>query len=220
VDDERQRASVLKVAVIEDQEEIREGLRILINRSPGHECVAACSTVDEALVQFARETPAVALVDIGLPGISGIDGTRILKQRYPAVQVIILTVYDDDERIFQALCAGAFGYLLKNTPPARLVESIREVANGGAPVSPEIARRVITLFQKIRPVERVECELTPHEIRILKLLVEGHNYKTAALELNVSVNTISFHVRHIYEKLQVHSKSEAVAMALRNSLIR
>ncbi len=171
--------------------------------------------------QFAREIPNVALVDIGLPGISGIEGTRLFKQSFPAVQVIILTVYDDDERIFQALCAGAFGYLLKSTPPARLIESIREVADGGAPVSPEIARRVITLFQKIRPTESAGHEgLTPHETRILKLLVEGHNYKTAAAELDVSVNTISFHVRRIYEKLQVHSKSEAVAKALRSSLIR
>jgi len=220
VNDEGTRATILKVALIEDQEQIREGLEILINRNPGYECVAACGTVDEALVQFAREAPDVALVDIGLPGISGIEGTRMLRERYPATQVIILTVYDDDERIFQALCAGAFGYLLKNTAPSRLIESIREVAHGGASVSPEIARRVITLFQKMRPVERVEWELTPHEIRILKLLVEGHNYKTAAFELKVSVNTISFHVRHIYEKLQVHSKSEAVAIALRKSLIR
>ena len=218
--DEGKSATTLKVALIEDQEQIRQGLKILINRNPGYECIAACGTVEEALVAFAREAPNVALVDIGLPGISGIEGTRILRQRYPAIQVIILTVYDDDERIFQALCAGAFGYLLKNTAPSRLIESIRDVAHGGASVSPEIARRVITLFQTMRPVERVECELTPHEIRILKLLVEGHNYKTAALELKVSVNTISFHVRHIYEKLQVHSKSEAVAMALRNSLIR
>ena len=220
VDNEHRRAAVVKVAIIEDQAQIREGLRILINGTPRNRCIAACRTVEEALLQFAREAPDVALVDIGLPGISGIEGTRILRERYPAVQVLILTVYDDDERVFQALCAGAFGYLLKNTPPARLIECIREVAHGGAPVSPEIARRVIALFQKIHPIERAEYELTGHEIRILKLLVEGHNYKTAARELNVSVNTISFHVRHIYEKLQVHSKSEAVAKALRTNLIR
>jgi DNA-binding NarL/FixJ family response regulator len=208
-----------KVAIIEDQLQIREGLRILINGTPGYRCLAACGTVDEAFSQFASETSDVALVDIGLPGISGIEGTRRFKQRFPSMQVIILTVYDDDDRIFQALCAGAFGYLLKNTPPARLIESIREVATGGAPVSPEIARRVVSLFQKIRPVERAEFELTPHEIRILKLLVEGHNYKTAAAELRVSVNTVSFHVRQIYDKLHVHSKSEAVAKALRGRLI-
>jgi len=209
----------LKVAVIEDQLQIREGLRVLIDGSPGFRCCAACCSVEDALLDFTRETPHVALVDIGLPGISGIEGTSIFKHQFPGLQVIILTIYDDDDRIFDALCAGAFGYLLKNTPPLRLMESIREVANGGAPVSPEIARRVVTLFQKIRPAGQMECDLTPHEIRILKLLVEGHNYKTAAAELKVSVNTISFHVRHIYEKLQVHSKSEAVAAALRNRLI-
>ena len=131
----------------------------------------------------------------------------------------MLSVYDDDERIFDALCAGACGYLLKKTPPARLLESLREAVDGGSPISPEVARRVVTLFRDIRPPERAEYDLTPHEKRLLKMLVEGHNYKTAALELNVSVNTISFHMRHIYEKLQVHSKSEAVAKALRDRLI-
>lgn len=125
----------------------------------------------------------------------------------------------DDERIFDALCAGACGYLLKKTPPARLLESLREAVAGGSPMSPEVARRVIALFRDIRPPERADYELTPHETRLLKLLVEGHNYKTAAVELCVSVNTVSFHMRRIYEKLQVHSKSEAVAKALRNRLI-
>jgi DNA-binding NarL/FixJ family response regulator len=212
-------APPLSVAIIEDQQQIREGLRVLIDGTPGYRCAAACGTVEDALTKFALETPDVALVDIGLPGASGIEGTRTIRQRYPAVQVVILTVYDDDERIFQALCAGAVGYLLKNTPPARLIDCIREVANGGAPLSPEIARRVITLFQKVRPAEHAEHELTPHETRILKLLVDGYNYKTAASQLDVSVNTISFHVRRIYEKLQVHSKSEAVAKALRGKLV-
>ena len=212
-------APVLKVAIIEDQPNIREGLRILIDGTAGYRCTGAFSTIEKALPQFERETPDVALVDIGLPGISGIEGTRIFRERFPTVQVIILTVYDDDERIFQALCAGAFGYLLKNTPPTRLMESIREVADGGAPVSPEIARRVIALFQRVHRPKRPEHDLTPHEVRILKLLVEGHNYKTASAALGVSVNTISFHVRRIYEKLQVHSKSEAVAKALRDNLV-
>ena len=213
-------SGALKVAVVEDLEDIRDGLRVLINGMPGYCCVAACGSMEQALEEFARDIPDVALVDIGLPGASGIEGTRVLKERYPATQVIILTVYDDDARIFQALCAGAYGYLLKNTPPIRLLESIREVVEGGAPMSPEIARRVISLFQKVRPEESPDQQLTPHEMRILKLFVDGHNYKTASVELNVSVNTISFHVRRIYEKLQVHSKSEAVAKALRHNLIR
>lgn len=220
MDEERRQAPTLKVAVLEDQVRIRESLAILINSTPGYRCIAASGSVDQALVQFAREAPDVVLVDIGLPVVSGSEGVRILKRRYPAVQALILTVYDDDERIFEALCAGAFGYLLKNITPSRLIEAIREVANGGAPISPEIARKVIALFQKVHPAGGAEQELTPHETRILKLLVDGYNYKTAASELNVSVNTISFHVRRIYEKLQVHSKSEAVAKALRSYLIR
>jgi DNA-binding NarL/FixJ family response regulator len=130
----------------------------------------------------------------------------------------MLTVYDDDERIFDALCAGASGYLLKKTPPARLLDSLREAVEGGAPMSPEVARRVITLFQRVRPPDRADYDLTPHETRILKMLVDGHNYRSAARELDVSVNTVAFHVKRIYEKLQVHSKSEAVAKAIRNGL--
>jgi DNA-binding NarL/FixJ family response regulator len=210
----------LRIAIVEDQRELREGVRILVEAASGFRCTGAYATMEDAIRAFEREAPDVVLIDIGLPGISGIEGTRILKQRHPTVQVVILTVYDDDERIFQALCAGALGYLLKNTPPDRLLESIREIANGGSPVSPEIARRVFRMFQTAGPDGMAEHSLTPHERRILKLLVEGHNYKTAAGELGISVNTVSFHVRHIYEKLQVHSKSEAVAKALKQRLIR
>jgi DNA-binding NarL/FixJ family response regulator len=132
----------------------------------------------------------------------------------------MLSVYDDDDRIFEALCAGACGYLLKKTPPVRLIENLKEAVTGGSPMSPEVARRVITLFRDFHPPERADYQLTPHETRLLKLLVEGHNYKTAAFELNVSINTISFHMKRIYEKLQVHSKSEAVAKALQHRLIK
>jgi DNA-binding NarL/FixJ family response regulator len=151
--------------------------------------------------------------------MNGIDGVRILKQRHPDLLILMSSVYDDDERVFDAICAGACGYLLKKTPPSRLLESIREAVAGGAPMTPEVARRVIRLFREIRPPERANYDLTPHETRLLKLFVEGHNYKTAATELGVSVNTINFHVRNIYEKLQVHSRSEAVAKALLNRLI-
>jgi DNA-binding NarL/FixJ family response regulator len=151
--------------------------------------------------------------------MSGIAGTAELRKRFPHVIPLVLTVYEDDDRIFQALCAGACGYLLKKTPPARLLEGLKEAAGGGAPMSPEIARRVIALFHKVKPPPRAEHQLTPHELRILKLLVEGENYKSAAAVLCVSINTIAFHMRHIYEKLQVHSKSEAVAKALRSGII-
>ncbi len=132
----------------------------------------------------------------------------------------MLTIYDDDERIFNALCAGACGYLFKKTPPVRLLEALREAVAGGSPMSPEVARRVITLFREIRPPERADYDLSPHETRLLKMLVEGHNYKTAAAEIGVTVHAVSFHMRNIYEKLQVHSKSEAVAVAMRDRLIK
>lgn len=214
------RPSVIKVAIIEDRREIREGLATLISGTSGYMCTNGFRSMEEALENIDQDMPHVALVDIGLPGMSGIDGIEILKGRYPDLSLLMLTVYNDDERIFDALCAGACGYLLKNTPPSRLLASLEEAVMGGSPMSPEIARRVVSLFREIRPPETADYQLTPHETRLLKLLVDGHNYKTAAKELGVSVNTISFHMRHIYEKLQVHSKSEAVSKALRHRLIR
>lgn len=209
----------IKVAIIEDRREIRDGLAMLINGTQGFKCTGSYRSMEDALPRIGTDLPDVALCDIGLPGMSGIEGMRILKEKFPTLLLLMLTIYDDDERIFDALCAGACGYLLKKTPPAKLLEGLREAVDGGSPMSPEVARRVIALFRDIRPPERADYELTPHETRLLKLLVEGHNYKTAALELNVSINTISFHMRHIYEKLQVHSKSEAVAKALRDRLV-
>lgn len=210
----------LRVAIIEDRREIREGLSMLIGGTPGYSCTGSYRSMEEALDKIGHNLPDLVLSDIGLPGMDGIEGIRILKQRHPQLLVLMLSVYDDDDRIFDALCAGACGYLLKKTPPVRLIESLREAATGGAPMSPEVARRVVALFRDFRPPDRADYQLTPHETRLLKLLVEGHNYKTAALELKVSVNTVSFHMRHIYEKLQVHSKSEAVAKALRYRLIK
>ena len=212
--------AALKIGIIEDQPKIREGLRSLIDGTDGYRCVGSFGSMEEALAKVNDDLPDVLLVDIGLPGMSGIEGTRRLKDQHPGLAVLMLTVYDDDRRIFDAMCAGACGYLLKKTPPARLLESLKEVMGGGAPMSPEVARRVVALFREIRPPEQADYQLTPHEIRILALLVEGYNYKTAGDELGVSINTIRFHMRSIYEKLQVHSKSEAVAKALRNRIIR
>jgi DNA-binding NarL/FixJ family response regulator len=209
----------IKVAIIEDERDIRECLCVLVNGTEGYTCTGGYRSMEEALENIPRKMPDVVLSDIGLPGMSGIDGVRILKERHPNLLLLMLTIYDDDERIFDAMCAGACGYLLKKTPPARLLESLKEAVAGGAPMSPEVARRVIALFREIRPPERADYHLTPHETRLLKLFVEGHNYKTAAAELHVSVNTVNFHVRSIYEKLQVHSRSEAVAKALINRLV-
>lgn len=210
---------VIKAAIVEDQREIREALAALVNGTPGYRCTGSFRSMEEALDRIRFDVPDVVFCDIGLPGMSGIEGIRLLRERHPSLLLLMLTVYDDDERIFDALCAGASGYLLKRTPPARLLESLREAVTGGAPMSPEVANRVITLFREIRPPDRCDYELTPHETRLLKLLVEGHNYTTAAAELGVSYNTIKFHMRHIYEKLQVHSKSEAVSKALQNRLV-
>jgi DNA-binding NarL/FixJ family response regulator len=207
------------VAIVEDQREIREGLRVLIDGTPGFRCTGAYSSMEDALPAIAQGPPEIAIVDIGLPGMSGIDGIGRLKQSHPNLLVLVLTVYDDDRRIFDAICAGACGYLLKTTPPARLLASLEEAMGGGAPMSPPIARRVLDLFRQVRPPGHAEHRLTPHEVRLLKLLVEGHSFPSAAKELGVTVHAISFHMRSIYEKLQVHSKSEAVAKALRHRIV-
>jgi DNA-binding NarL/FixJ family response regulator len=207
------------VAIVEDDRLIREGLATLIDGSDGYRCTGAFRSMEEALAHPWKEIPGVVLVDIGLPGISGIEGLSLLRAKYPGVALLVLTVYEDDDRIFQALCAGADGYLLKKTPPARLLESLGEMIGGGAPMSPEIARRVLRLFRDGRPARKVPHDLTPHELRLLKLLVEGHNYQSAAAELGVSFSTINFHMQNIYGKLHVHSKSEAVAKALRQRLV-
>ena len=213
-------SSVVKVAIIEDVREIREGLGRLVGSTPGFRCTGIYASMEEALEKIPHNLPDLVLSDIGLPGMDGINGIRLLKDRYPDLNILMLTVYDDNERIFDALCAGACGYLLKKTPWPRLVEALKEAVEGGSPMSPEVARRVITVFREIKPPKQADHELTPHETRLLRMLVEGHSYKTAAAQLNVSVNTIKFHLRHIYEKLQVHTKSEAVAKALRHGLTR
>jgi len=210
---------VIQVAIVEDQREIREGLALLIGTSLGFRCVGAWRTMEEAVAAVGARPPDVLLVDLELPGMSGIEGIRILKEQHPTLPLLVLTVYDDDDRIFHAVCAGACGYLLKKTPPGRLLEAISEAVEGGSPMSPAVARRVLELFRQHRPPEQSAHELTPHQVRLLRLFVEGHNYKSAAVELRVSVNTIAFHVQQIYGKLQVHSKSEAVAKALRAGIL-
>ena len=214
------RTEPIKVAIIEDERDIREGLGMLIGYTDGFECVGKYGSMEEAITSIRHRTPDVILSDIGLPGMSGIEGVKILKETYPAMTILMLSVYDDNDRIFDALCAGAVGYLLKKTPPAKLIDSLRDAINGGSPMSPEIARKVVALFRDFRPPEQVDYDLSPHETRILKLLVEGHSYKTAAAKLGVTTSTISFHLSNIYEKLQVHSKSEAVAKALQYRLIK
>jgi DNA-binding NarL/FixJ family response regulator len=205
------------VGIIEDQKELREGLSFLLNSVSGFVCRHVYGSVEAALECIGDDPPAVLLMDIGLPGM---DGVRWLRQRQPGIAAVILTVFKDDARIFQAICAGACGYLLKTTPPQRILDAVREVANGGAAMSPEVAIRVIEAFrQKTPPPARNTPPLTPQEIRLLKLLTEGHQNKTAAAELGISIHTVGFHLRSIYTKLHVHSRSEAIGRALREKLV-
>jgi len=208
----------VRVVIVEDLREVREGLQALIDGTPGFSCAASFRTMEQALDGFVRADADLVLVDLGLPGMSGVDGIRALHHAHPDLPLVALTVFDDDGRVFDALCAGASGYLLKNTAPSRLMDLLTEAAGGGAPMSPPIARRVVHLFRELRP-QQTSCQLTPQETQLLKLLVDGHHYKTAAAAMNVSINTISFHLKNIYAKLQVHSKSEAVVKALRQRLV-
>ena len=210
----------LSVALVEDQRPLREGLASLIDGTPGYRVVGSYESMEAALEGLTAARPEVMLLDIELPGMSGIDGVRELKIRAPEVQVLMLTVFGDDDRVFEAICNGASGYLLKDTPPARLLDAIRELAAGGAPMSPEIARKVVAMFQRIAPPRETPGGLSPRETQILRLFAEGHSYKTAAAELDISPDTVRFHIRHIYEKLHVHSKSEAVLKAFRTGLLR
>ncbi len=211
--------SSLRIVLIEDLREIREGLTALINGTIGFECVASYGRMETALARIENNAPDAILTDLGLPGMSGIEGIERLRVIFPTVPIIALTIYDNDREIFDALCNGANGYLLKNTPPARLLEALQEAVEGGSPMSPTIAARVVNLFRTFRPPEQADYRLTPQEITLLKLLIEGHHKKTAAREMDISIHTISFHLKNIYEKLQVHSKTEAVAKALRENIV-
>jgi DNA-binding NarL/FixJ family response regulator len=209
----------LNVVIIEDQRDVRDGLAVLIHGTAGYRCAARYRTMEDALAAMKGAPPDVVLTDIGLPGMSGIEGIGVLRSRFPELPILALTVYDTDDRVFRALCAGASGYVLKNTPPARLLEYIHEAAAGGAPMSPEVARRVVRVFRQFQPAPGANYRLTPQESELLRLLAEGHHRKTAADVMGISVNTVSFHLKHVYEKLQVHSKTEAVAKALRERLV-
>ncbi len=208
-----------RVVCIEDERELRNGLQVLLNMTPNFECIKSFSSMEEALRGLEFDIADLVITDIGLPRMNGIEGTRILHERFPDLPIIVFTVHEEDDKIFQALCAGARGYLLKNTPPNRIIEALNEVIEGGAPMSPDVALRVIKLFRTFSPPEKADYNLTEQETKILKLLVAGHHYKTAAFELGISRATVAFHLKNIYEKLQVHSKTDAVVKALRENLV-
>ena len=214
-----QPTGLIRVAIIEDDRALREGLAMLINGTPGYKCDNAYGSVEEGLRSLGTEAPHVLLLDIHLPGMLGSEAVKVFREKFPAMQILMLTVYAEQDKVFESICNGASGYLLKKTAPARLLEAIKEAHEGGAPMSPEIARKVVTLFQKTGPPETVDERLTPQEVRLLKLLSEGYSYQGCAEQLTVSVNTIRNYIRSIYEKLHVHSKNEAVSKALRSRII-
>lgn len=200
----------IQVAIVEDDEGIRAGLTHMIERSPGFRFAGSHADAESALEQLPSSKADVVLMDINLPKMDGVECVRQLKPKMPGTQFIMLTVYEDNERLFQSLMAGANGYLLKRTPPAKLLAAIREVNAGGSPMSPQIARRVVQLFRLApQPSSDVE-QLTPREKEILDQLSKGFRYKEIVDNLGMSIDTVRTHIRNIYEKLRVHSRTEAV----------
>jgi len=203
----------IKVAVVEDDSDVCHGLAMLINSAPGFICVATCPSAEEALVGLPEKQPDVILMDIGLPGMSGIECIRKLKHILPDTQVMMLTVFDDHDRIFESLKAGATGYLIKKTRPEHVVRAIRDLYAGGSPMSSQIARRVVEEFQ--RPPRRSDAadQLTTREQEVLAKLAQGFLYKEIATAIGVSLETVRTHVRNIYSKLEVRSRTEALNKA-------
>ncbi len=205
----------IKVAIAEDVDDIRDGLRLIINSTPGYECQCICRNGHEALEKIPAYQPDVVLMDINMPGVNGVEAVRLLKPKLPATQFMMCTVYEEDEHVFDSLKAGATGYILKKTPPARLLEAITEVCNGGSPMSSTIARKVMTSFAEHKVRQPID-DLTERERGILNELGKGMQYKAIAAKLSLSVETIRTHIRNIYEKLQVNNRADAIQKAYSN----
>ena len=202
----------IEVAIIEDQAEYRQTLKMMVNGTPGFQCIQAYADGETAVAGILQKQPDIVMADLGLPGISGIECIEQLKQAFPKIQFVVLTIKDEDDSIFSALSAGASGYLLKNTSPANIIESIREVYNGGAPMSTQIARKVIEWFRQPTKARKNPYEelLTKREKQVLQLLSKGLLYKEIADELNISTETVKSHCHNIYEKLHVSNRTEAL----------
>ena len=205
----------IKVAIVEDSDKIREGLTGIIDGSDGFECSAAYESAEEALRFLPAYKPDVVLMDIQLPRMSGIECVEKLKMQNPDIQVMMLTVYEDDEKVFKSILAGASGYILKRTPPAELLEAIRELHEGGSPMSDQIARKVVQAFQQMGKSSKETENLSSREMEILSYLAKGYNDKEIADKLFLSIKTVRTHLRNIYKKLHVRSRTEAVLKYLR-----
>jgi DNA-binding NarL/FixJ family response regulator len=200
---------MIKVGIVEDNKTVREGFETLLNRTPGFQCVCACATVADALKQIPKAGPDVVLMDIQLPDSTGVECTAKIKELMPAVHIVIVTVYEDSERIFQALRAGACGYLLKRAQPEKVIAAVREAHGGGVPMTPEIARKVIGQFRQQAAAAAQVQDLSEREREVLELVMHGLGNKSIADRLGVTVAAVKWHLQHIYEKLHVHSRTEA-----------
>lgn len=205
---------IINVAVVEDDEDIRFSLQSLINSAMQFKCTQTYADCGSALAGIIENPPDVVLMDIGLPGMSGIEGTRRIKEKLPEIDILMLTVHENDEYVFEALCSGACGYLIKDTPPAKILEAIKDAIGGGAPMSTQIARMVVQSFQK-----KPSTSLTQRETEVLGQLCTGKSYKMIGDRLFISEETVRRHLKSIYKKLEVHSKSEAVAKAIKEKLV-
>lgn len=205
----------IKIIIVEDDEAVRNGLCMLINGSDGYSCPIACGSAEEALEVIPEHLPQVVLMDINLPGMNGIECVICIKNTWPEIQVMMLTVFDNTDEIFKSLTAGASGYLLKKTPPAKLLEAISDLVNGGSPMSSEIARKVVLTFAKPDTLKFKKSNLTAREEEILSYLSKGFLYKEIASELFISIETVRTHIRKIYQKLQVRTRTEALLRTLK-----
>lgn len=204
----------IRVAIIEDDRDIRQLLQILIDGSPGFYCRQTFEDCASGIPALVLEPPDLVLMDVDLPGISGIEGVLKIKELLPQIHVVMLTVHEDDDTVFQSLCAGAIGYLVKGLSPIQLLDAVREAYLGGSPMSPAIARKVVRSLHTNH-----NSPLSQRETEVLKMLCEGENYRTIAGALFVSTNTVKAHIKNIYEKLHVHNRAEAVGRALKNRLV-
>ncbi len=207
----------IRVAIIEDHDDFREGLYHVLQGTDGFRCVGRYASLEEGVLKMPATD--VVLLDIHLPGKSGIEGLSLIKHKHPNAQVIMLTVFEDDTNIFRAIQAGADGYLLKKTPPARLLQAIEEAAAGGMPMTPFVARQAVAMLKRHVPSEMATVQFTTRESEILALLTDGLNYSVIGERLFISLDTVRNHIRHIYEKLHVHTKTEAVAKAIKHGMV-
>jgi DNA-binding NarL/FixJ family response regulator len=205
---------MITVSIIEDDSDIRESLALLINGTPGFSCIHSYESCEKGIKGILKDPPDVVLMDIGMPGMSGIEGIKALKEKMPDLDVLVLTIQSESETVFDALCAGACGYLIKDTPPSQLLDAIKECHEGGAPMSTRIARLVVQSFKVEQPTL-----LTARETEVLTHLCKGKSYKMIADDLFISEETVRRHIKNIYRKLEVHSKSEAVAKAFKERLV-